>query len=364
MMRLVRFGVGWRLERAPRRAPLANALAVAAAILAAVLACILLFLAAGARPGEALAALARGAFGSWRAAAETLVKATPLIFTGLGTAVAFRARLWNIGAEGQVFAGAMFAYWCVLNLHASPAVLQIPVVIVGAMIGGATLAALAGALRAWFAVDEVVSTVMLNYIIGYALSLLLQRGPWSEAGGFFEQTAKVAPGSTLPILLEGTRLHAGFPLALAMVTLIGLLLARTPLGLEIRAAGSNLRALAFQGTSAARVVILTMALSGAIAGLAGATEVFGVHQRVKAGAVAGYGYTGVIVAILGGLRPWGVVAAAILFGALVNGSTLMQIETGVPSALVYAVEAIALLSFLAGRAAGSFRLRRTGGHAG
>ena len=363
MTRLVRPAGRWRLVRAPDRSVSASVLAVAAAIPVAVLACSLLFLAAGAAPGEAFAALGRGAFGSWRAATETLVKATPLILTGLGTAVAFRARLWNIGAEGQVFAGAMLAYWCVLGLGTSPAVVQIPVVIIGAVIGGAALAALAGVLRIRFGVDEVVSTVMLNYVVAYALSMLLQRGPWSEAGGFFEQTAKVAPGSTLPVLLEGTRLHAGFPLALAAAALVRLLVARTPLGLEVRAAGSNLRALEFQGTSAARVVVLTMALSGAVAGLAGATEVFGVHHRLKAGAIGGYGYTGIVVAILGGLRPWGVVAAGIFFGALVNGSTLMQVKTGVPSSLVYAIEAIALLSFLVGQAAASLRPRRTGGDA-
>ena len=349
---------GWRLE------PLADvplrrrALAAASALTLAALLCGLLFLAAGAHPFLSLAALVKGALGPWRAAAETLGQATPPIFTGLAAAVAFRARLWNIGAEGQVFAGAMFAYWVQHGLAGQPMALQLPVVVLGAMAGGALYAALAGVLRTAFRIDEVISTVMLNYIIVYMLSMLLLKGPWSEAGGFFEQTAKVDPGSILPALFPGSRLHLGFLLALAAAFLVQVLITRTPLGYEIRAMGSNLRALQVQGTSTVRIVLVVMALSGLLAGLAGATEVYGVHYRLKSGAVAGYGYAGIVVAILGGLRPWGVVCAAILFGALVNGATYMQIATGVPSALIYAIEAIILLFYLAGWAASGFRLRR------
>ena len=349
---------GWRLETHAERKATARVLALTAAMLGAAILSSLLFLAVGADPGEAMLALGQGAFGSLRAATETLVKATPLILTGLATAVAFRARIWNIGAEGQVFAGAMFAYWCQSAVAGAPPLVQIPVVLAGAMIGGGLYAGLAAILKTAFRVDEVISTVMLNYIIVYALSLLLLNGPWSEAGGFFEQTAKVDPGSELPVLLDRSRLHLGFLLALAAAALVHLMMARTPLGYEIRAAGSNLRALDVQGTNTRRVVIVIMLISGALAGLAGITEVYGVHQRLKAGAIAGYGYTGIVIAILGQLRPWGVVAAALLFGALVNGATLMQIRTGVPSALIYAIEAIILLFFLVGWAACSFRVRR------
>lgn len=351
---------GWRIETRSDVSARARATSLAIAMLAAALFCGALFLAAGANPATAFAALFKGAFGSSRTAAETLVKATPLIFTGLAAAVAFRARLWNIGAEGQVFAGAMFAYWVQHGLAGQPAVVQLPVVLLGAMAGGALYAGLAGLLKTAFRVDEVISTVMLNYIIVYALSMLLLKGPWSEAGGFFEQSAKVDPGSILPVLLPGTRLHLGFPIALLAAGLAQVIIARTPLGLEIRGAGSNLRALEVQGMSTARIVLMVMALSGLLAGLAGATEVYGVHERLKAGAVMGYGYAGIVVAILGQLRPFGVVAAAILFGALVNGATFMQIATGVPSALIYAIEAILLLFYLAGWAAAGLRLRRTG----
>ena len=351
---------GWRLE--PRAQPhgTARLLALVAAMLGAALVSSLLFVAVGARPSEAMFAIVRGAAGSWRSATETLVKATPLILTGLATAVAFRARIWNIGAEGQVFAGAMFAYWCQSTVSGQPAAVQFPVVIAGAMVGGALYAGLAGVLKTAFRVDEVISTVMLNYVIIYVLSLLLLGGPWSEAGNFFEQTAQVAEASELPVLFERSRLHIGFLLALAAALIVHLMMTQTPFGFEIRASGSNLRALEVQGTNVARLVVVIMLASGALAGLAGATEVYGVHHRLKAGAVAGYGYAGIIVAILGQLNPWGIVVAGIAFGALVNGATLMQIETGVPSALIYAIEAILLIFFLVGWAASSFRLRRVG----
>jgi ABC-type uncharacterized transport system permease subunit len=350
--------LGLRLEPRTEVKAQGRIMALAASLLAALILCGLLFLAVGVNPVSAFGALLQGAFGTWRATTETLVKATPLIFTGLATAVAFRARLWNIGAEGQVFAGAMFAYWCQSPLAGTSPLLQLPVIIVAAMIGGGLYAGLAAILKTRFRVDEVISTVMLNYIIIYALSLLLLKGPWSEAGGFFEQTAKVDPGSVLPILFDKTRLHLGFLVALIAAGLAWLLVKRTPAGFEIRAAGSNLRALEVQGTNSARVILMVMLISGALAGLAGMSEVYGVHYRVKAGALATYGYTGIIVAILGQLNPLGVVIAAILFGALVSGATFMQIKTGVPSALIYAIEAIILLFYLAGWAASSFRLRR------
>lgn len=350
--------LGYRIEPRAETSAKSRAVTVGGALVMALILCGFLFLAVGVSPFAAFQSLLQGAFGTWRAATETLVKATPLIFTGLATAIAFRARLWNIGAEGQVFAGAMFAYWCQSTLPGTSPWIQVPVIILGAMAGGGLYAGLAAILKTRFRVDEVISTVMLNYIIVYGLSLLLLKGPWSEAGGFFEQTAKVDPGSILPILFDKTRLHLGFLLALVAATFVYLMIRRSPVGYEIRAAGSNLRALEVQGTNSRRVIIMVMLISGALAGLAGMSEVYGVHYRLKAGALTSYGYTGIIVAILGLLNPWGVVIAALLFGALVNGATFMQIKTGVPSALIYAIEAILLLFYLAGWAASSFKLKR------
>ena len=350
--------VEWRIERRREIPSEAKLVSISLALAGAILVCGLLFTAAGASPLTALQTLMRGSFGTWRAAGETLVKATPLIFTGLAASVAFRARLWNIGAEGQVFAGAMFAFWLQHNLADFSVAAQIPIIFLGGAVGGALYAGLAAILKTYFSVDEVISTVMLNYIIVYILSLLLQGGPWSEAGGFFEQTAKVDSGSMLPIMVQGTRLHAGFLVAIAAAFVVYVLLKQTPIGYEIKAAGSNIHALKVQGTNTRRLVLVVFLVSGALAGIAGVTEVYGVHYRLKAGAIAGYGYSGIIVAILGQLHPLGIVLASVLFGALLNGATLMQIKTGVPSALIYAIEAILLLFFLAGWAVSNFRVRR------
>ncbi len=349
---------GWRVERRTSGSGASWTAALLLAGTGALVTCGLLFLGAGADPIDAFGALVQGSLGSVHALADTLVTATPLVLTGLATAVAFRARLWNIGAEGQVVAGAMFAYLCQSNLANAPLALQIPVIVLGGLAGGALLGGLAGLLKNRFEVDEVISTVMLNYIVVFGLSMLLQQGPWTEPGGFFEQTALIPEQAKLPILIAKTRLHLGFGVALIVAAALQLVVQRSPLGYEIRAAGSNLRALEFQGVNVGRLVIVVMALSGAIAGLAGAIEVYGVHYRLKSGTLNGLGYTGIVVAILGQLSPRGVVVAGVMFGALLSGATLMQIRTGVPSALIYAVEAIILMFFLVAGVLSQFRLHR------
>lgn len=349
---------GLRLERraAPGRL---QWLAVAAlTLLGSLVAGGLLFLAAGADPAKGFAALWAGAFGSGRALAETLVRATPLIFTGLACAVAFRARAWNIGAEGQLYAGAMLATWCSGWAALLPWPLGLAVVLAAGMAGGAAYAGLAGWLKVRAGVDEVIGTVILNYLILYALSMLLLNGPWTEAGSIYPQTARFDPDLTMPRLVERTRLHLGFPLAVLAAVAVHVLLARTALGLEIRGLGGNPRAMLFKGTDVKRLFVAVMALSGALAGLAGISEAFGIHERLKDGISGGVGYAGIIVAILARLQPLGVVPAAILFGGLANGALAMQIRTGVPSALAYAIQAIVLLTLLAAAELARYRLVR------
>jgi len=302
--------------------------------------------------------LVTGALGSWFAIAETLTRATPLIFTGLAAAVAFRARLWNIGAEGQLYAGAMLAAWCSGWAALLPAPVGLAVILLAGMAGGAAYAGLAGVLKARAGVDEVIGTVILNYLILYALSMLLLNGPWTEAGSIYPQTAKFDPGLLLPRIWPRTRLHLGFPLALLAAAAVHVLLARTALGFEIRGLGANPRAMLFKGTDVKGLFVAVMAISGALAGLAGISEAFGIHERLKDGISGGVGYAGIIVAILGRLQPLGVVPAAILFGGLANGALTMQIRTGVPSALAYAIQAIVLLALLAAIELGRYRLVR------
>ncbi len=350
--------IGWRIDRSAERSPKALVVSLTIAALGAILLCSLLFVAAGVNPLDAFGAILKGALGGRRAIAETLTRATPLIFTALATALAFRARLWNIGAEGQVIAGAMFAYFLQMHVGNAPAVLQVSVVLLGAVIGGALLGGLAGVLKTRFRVDEVISTVMLNYLIVFALSMLLQNGPWSEPNTFYEQTPEVADAAKLPVLLAKTHLNLGFPLALLAAAGIYVLLKRSPLGFEIRAAGLNPRALRIQGVSINRLILIVFVFSGALAGLAGAVEVYGVQERLKSGVLGNLGYTGIIIAILGQLDPRGIVVAAVLFGALQNGATLMQVMTSVPSALIYAIEAIVLMLFLIAWAASGLQLRK------
>jgi simple sugar transport system permease protein len=344
-------GAAWLPLRLERRAAPEWRLQLAAlllALLASGIMLVVLFLAAGADPWQAFAALAKGAFGTRRAALETLVKATPLILTGLAFAIGYHARLWNIGAEGQLFAGAIMAYWAATLLLGLPLPRPILLLALGlaAALGGALLAGLAGLLRARYGVSEIIATVMLNYLVVYLLSYLLTGGPWGEPGSVYQQTARLDQAAWLPVLAAPSRLHAGFVVALLAALAAYALLWRTPLGLEIRAMGRNPEAARLKGIRLGRTIVIALAISGALAGLAGLAEVFGVHHRLRADVSPGYGFTGIIIAMLGSNHPAGIVLAAVLFGALVNGALQMQITTGVPSALSYVLQALILLSFL------------------
>jgi general nucleoside transport system permease protein len=349
----------FRLERRPEPGPRQWLVIFGLTLAASLAVSSLLFVIAGADPLTGLRALLAGGFGSWRALAETLVRAAPLILTGLACAVAFRANIWNIGAEGQFYAGAMLAYWVYSLVDGLPPIIVLPAVLLAGMAGGALYASVAGLLRVRAAVDEVISTVMLNYIILFGLSLLLLHGPWSEAGGIYPQTARIADALRLPVLVAKTRLHAGILIALAAALVVHLMLSRSSLGYEIRAMGSNPRALRFKGTDTARLFLVIIAISGALAGLAGVGEVWGIHQRLKDGISGGVGYTGIIIAILARLHPLGVIGAAIFFGGVANGALYMQIKTGVPAALADAIQASILLLLLAVTQLARFRIVRS-----
>jgi ABC-type uncharacterized transport system permease subunit len=304
---------------------------------------------AGANIFSAFGALAQGAFGSERAILDTLTRATPLMLTGAAVAVAFRARLWSIGAEGQLFAGAIAGYAMVL-LVPGPGWISIPLVLIAGFAGGAAYAAIAAVLKVKRGVSEIVSTVMLNYIALLILSLLLLGGPWSDPGVAYEQTPSVPRDSEFPVLVEHSHLHIGIFIALLACAAVHILITRTSLGYDIRAFGENPHAYAAKTGDSGRLIFKVMALSGGLAGLAGVGEVFGVHHRLLAGISPGYGYgygyTGISLAILVRLNPGGIVLASILFGGIVSAAIKMQILAGVPSAASYLVQAFILLSFL------------------
>ena len=349
--------LGYRLEKRVEVSPLWQFLSalLALAIAFAVSAVLIAF--AGANVGEAFLAMARGSVGSTSAFAETIVQATPLILTGLAVTVAFRGRLWNIGAEGQFFAGAMAVFWASAILPNLPALAMGMWVFSAAILAGSIWGAIPAFLKARFGSNEVIVTVMMNFIIHFILSYLLS-GPWQDPASSFLQTAKFPATANFSRLITGTRIHLGLGIALVTAVVVWFLLWKTTLGYEIRAYGINALASKFKGIPPMRTIILTLAISGAIAGLAGASEVTGLHGRLRLDISTGYGFTGIIVALLGRLHPVGVILAAIVMGALVNGPLAMQITSGVPIAMAFVIRGVVLVALLTVEVLAQYRIRR------
>jgi ABC-type uncharacterized transport system permease subunit len=298
---------------------------------------------AGYDPGVALGALWSGAFGSWYAfTSATLVRAVPLVLIGLGIALAFRAGIFNIGAEGQFYAGAIVATWLGLHVGALPGLLAVAVVWCGALLAGALWVAVPVALRLRYGVLEVISTLLLNFVAEALVSYVVQ-GPLQERQGIYPQSDPIAVSARLPVL-PGTRLHAGLLLALGCAGVLWYLFARTRWGFEHRAVGAGARAAEISGRiDSRRVAAQALLASGAIAGLAGGVEVTGVSYALYQNLSPGYGFTAIAVALLARLHPAGVVAAGVLFGALEAGAGAMQRDAGVPAVAVSVVEAVVLI---------------------
>ena len=348
----------WRIERRLQTPWWLDLGGIFAGLGMAVLTSALLIAAAGSDVLDSYRALYDGAFGNRDSAVETLVQATPLIFTGLAAAFAFRAKVWNIGGEGQLYAGAMGAYWASLVLDESlPRILLIPACFVMAMLLGAGWAGIAAVLRTRFGVNEIITTVMLNFIVLNVLNFLLN-GAWQDPASFYAQTDRMSDVFGLPRLLSTGRLHLGFVVAVATAFLVWFILARTSFGYEVRSIGANPRVAAYGGIISNRIIIATMLISGAIAGLAGASELLGTQLRLQPGISNDFGFTGIIIALVARLRPAGVVVAAIAAGALTNGATTMQITTGVPAALVDVITGLALMFVLLTAVMVNYRIRR------
>ncbi len=316
----------------------------------AVLALVIVVALTGYAPAPALRALWRGSFGSpYVIVSATLVRATPLILTGLGVAIAFRANVLNIGAEGQFLAGATAAAAYGITAAAHTAV-AVPVALVLGTLAGAGWAGIAEWLRRRFGVLEVISTIMLNFIALDAVGWLV-RGPLQEPTHIYPQTANLPAIATMPRLLRGlvpgSRLHAGFLIALVAALAAGWVLRETAPGFRLRAAGANPFAAASAGLiDVPGTTTRAFLVSGALAGLAGAVEVTGVTYALYENISPGYGYTAIAVALLAGLSPYGVILTGILFGALEAGAGAMQRDAGVPSVVVSVVEAVLILVFL------------------
>lgn len=316
---------------------------------------------AGAPVGRAYALLLEGGFGSRFAITETLTRATPLILTGLAAAVAFRGRLFNIGAEGQLYAGALAAV-AVGGLHggsgfqASPWLL-LPLMMAAAALAGACLLLVPALLKSRLGVDEVVTTLLLNFIVLLFVSAMLD-GPMKDPTAMgWPQSVALQDTLLLDKLIERSRVHTGLIVALVLALLLALLLRFTTTGFEIRAVGANTRAARFAGMPVGWVTIKVALLSGALAGLAGAIEVAGRTAYVTLDMSPGYGYTGIVIAMLAMLNPLGVVAAAVFVAGMLVGADSMSRAVTVPTYIADVIVAVALISMLVANMLTQYRLR-------
>ncbi len=316
----------------------------------------LLLLARGVNPLIAYAAMVSGALGSGYGLSETAVKATPLLLCGLAVSLPLKAGLWNIGAEGQLHMGTFAAAWVALTLGHYPSFLLLPLLITAGFLAGAFWGMIPGFLRAKWDLNEILVSLMLNYIAINWVNYLVY-GPLKDPQGFnFPLSPPFSPSAWLP-RLPTTRLHAGILLALGMASLISLFLQKTRLGYEIKVTGANPQTARYGGISLMKVILVVMALGGGVAGLAGVGEVAGVQRRLRKDISAGYGYTAIPVALLGKLHPWGVVMASFLFGVLFVGGSHMQQVTGVPVALVSIIQALIVLFVVGGDTLARYRFR-------
>jgi general nucleoside transport system permease protein len=274
---------------------------------------------------------------------ESLLAATPLIFTGLAVALGFRSGLFNIGAEGQLYLGAIVATFVGFSLHGLPMFVHLPLAVAAGFLGGALWGFVPGLLKARTGAHEVIVTIMMNYI-SYQLVIWVLSQSWYQRPGRSDPVSPmVDPSAMLPQIIDGLRLNWGFVLALVAAAVVSWLLFRSTLGFEFRAVGLNPSAARYAGMSISRTLIVTMAICGGLAGLAGATEIIGVTKSLTPGFSPGYGFDGIAIALLGGSTPLGVVLAALLFGVLRAGATPMQAATGIPIDLVVVIQALVIM---------------------
>tara|TARA_A100001037_G_scaffold52259_3_gene44327 strand:+ start:859 stop:1926 length:1068 start_codon:yes stop_codon:yes gene_type:complete len=306
-----------------------------------------LLLLGGYDPVQAAGAMLRGSVGSWNTFVSiTLVRAVPLLFAGLAVALAFRAGIWNIGAEGQLYVGAVAGVWVALTFTDLPGPFLVTSALTASVIAGGVWALVPTLMKLRLGIGEVITTILMNFV-GIYLAAWMVHGPIQERRGVFPQTDRIVDAARLPDLISGTRLHLGFALALVLAGVLAFVLQRTRFGFHLRAVGASPAAASVAGRiNPNRVILITFLASGAIAGLAGGVEVTGLTYALYEDLSDGWGYTAIAVALLGGLRPGGVIVTAIFFGALQAGAGAMQRDAGIPAAWVDVVEALVILAVL------------------
>ena len=317
----------------------------------------LVIMAAGANPLQAFYQFLIDPLSSQSGAIEVLVKSTPLLLTGAAAAFAFSGGYWNIGAEGQLYAGAIVAAWVGMTFKGVSPWIGIPAMVVGGMVGGLIWAFPSAILKVKLGVDEIVTTLLMNSIVVSVVSFLLN-GPWRDPVTMWPQSPDIDPGTVFFKLIPRTRLHFGFVVAVVVLVVIWIVVKHTGFGLKMRAIGLSKEGARFAGIKVDRTLLSVALVSGAIAGLAGAGEVAGIQFHLIDSLSNGLGYTGVIVATLGGLNSFGVGLAALFLGLIGTGAQTLSRSMGVPVYLGDVVQSTLLLVTLSLFVLQNFRIRR------
>jgi len=299
----------------------------------------------GVNPIVAYYALLQGSLIGWPSISETLLKASPLVLAGLAVCYSYRTGFFNIGAEGQLYMGAVGATIIGTNFAFLPSMIHIPLaIIVGALFGG-ILAVIPGLLRAYRGVNEIVTTILFNYVAAYFLSMLVQ-GPLKEPGSFYPRSLPIVESALLP-KFPASPLHTGIFFVILLAGILYWLFNKTTYGFAMEVAGGNHNALHYAGVNLKKMIVQVMLVSGMIAGTAGVIEILGVHKRLIENFSVGLGYEAIAVALLANLNPLGALLSGTFFGALKTGASSMQIATGVPVSFISMIQALIILFVIA-----------------
>lgn len=334
--------------RLAKRAPLpgwARILIPIAAVVVTLILSAIPILVAGGRLLESYYALFFGALGTRFNLLETLIKMSPLLLTGLAVAFAFRAKFWNIGAEGQLMAGALMATTLGLSLKGVPPFLVLPMILVSGFLAGGLWAAIPALLKTKLKVDDVVSTLLLNYVMIHIVGALLF-GPLQQPGSSWPRSSEIIEAAKYPILAPRSRFHLGVLIAVAAVFVIWFINKKTVFGYQAKAVGVSVRVAHFGGINATSVILWTALISGGLAGLAGVGELCALQYRLIMDISPGYGYSGIVIAMLGNLHPVGVLFSSLFFSVIIVGAQTMSRMTGVPSYIAEVIQGMALMVML------------------
>lgn len=329
-----------RISRTTKRSILKAVISIGLALLATSV----LFLVTGANPLLAYYYIIYGAFGNVNLLIETLVRTTPILLVSLGLAVVFKAKVWNIGAEGQLYMGAMMGTIAAISMGNTPIALVVG--ILAAILGGAAWASIPALMKTRLGINEVITTFLMNYAAIYLVQWLLAF-PFRSGDSLFPESSRLPAGALLPYLWPPTRLHLGVLIALLVVVpIVYVLMNRTTFGYKLKAVGENPEAARYGGINVKKTIFLALIFSGALAGIAGFFEVSGLQFRMRSSLSPGYGYTGIVVALLGANNPIGVVLSSVFLAAIYNGASTMSRAMGQPQGVVAFMQGILIIFVL------------------